>query len=295
MMPCNPGQLVENDYCQPAAATLVCCLSPAELLYSSSRFNCTVKKDMILYPTHHEEGSAMIVKSLLLCISFLFVSTVSAFDLKPAHYRLKMNNDFTTAGSFYVLAGTTAVIGEEPAPRLNSTITASIQSGISMGGFGTTVWSIGLVLQLVSVSMLSSSTTFDEANSAISVGGWGMILSILGPLPSCIGESMAISALNAGTGDYTRYYTRGWSSYGVSWIFTTMAILLNVAATGSGDGAGPLILVAGLTSIGGEIFRGRAAILPIINLNSIKARLASQTYNGIERSGSNGLALVFNY
>jgi len=236
---------------------------------------------------------------VLFSLLLVVVCSVSASRLNYRDYHLKMDIDME-AFRMPAFIGASMSYGEGPGSSgMNPAVSSSIQTGIRLGGLGTTVWSIGCLLQIITVSQAISSMSdnklsSEEASSLANLSLWATVLSVLGPLPSCIGESVAIGTLNASRDNYSRYYTRGWSSYGVSWIFTGTSVVFSSLANSGSDGA-ILGLIGSLLGLTAEAFRGRAAILPIINLSGIKARLSGNIGSDIDGGFRTGAGLSFTF
>jgi hypothetical protein len=165
-----------------------------------------------------------------------------------------------------------------------------IAMGRSLGVVGTVLWSSGKILEGVGIIIFFSG---HDARAGLSFVIPGMILDIIGPIPSCIGEgivmnSMAESGLGAQV-DNIRLQAKGRGYYQVGRVLWGVSFLFNVVA--AGVSAAPLGVIGMIIGGAGEILRGVAAIAPLVRVQKVSNWITFNARPFFDIEGNTGIAL----
>ena len=182
----------------------------------------------------------------------------------------------------------TALHYEEKAPSVSipphSYLEQAFTTGKNMGGFGIIGWITGAAFETVTIFGLGSNPTSESGSWSLITG---ILLEFLSPTLSCAGESIVSNAA-ANSNEHIHIQKAGWEYYGQSYVWFALSIGCYMFSFHT-DSALPII-AGDLLMTTGMVYRGIAAIAPVVNMNKACRKLNISVSPIIDLDGNAGLA-----
>lgn len=208
-----------------------------------------------------------------------------ANGLDPSGFQLALSSginqtaDLPTVSSAFQTPPPAAV-----PPR--SELEQTFNNGKTLGVIGATAWTTGAIIEFFAMLSFISNPDSDAGNGIFATG---LLLELFSPIVSCAGESIAMNAAIGENGNRIDLQKYGWKLYGQSYIWLGLSIGCSYLAFSSDV---PMLLTASsLFLMASMVYRGAAAIAPVVNMNRTKKKLNISAAPTIDSHGNVGLAL----
>ncbi|MBD3345413.1 MAG: hypothetical protein GF401_10165 [Chitinivibrionales bacterium] len=220
---------------------------------------------------------------------FFLVEPIFA-GLNPDSYTLNFDRIYASEEEIFIddsreIADSKASAGNQKVyPVKNAAmeqVNRDIQRGISLAATGTVIHFSGLFLQVLSIPVIISeaSTSGSFPAGGFSLAIIGGLLTMTGPIPSCIGETIVHNSLDSYIHVGYSSAPRGWQHYRAGWVFNGASFLISfiggfMAYEAPSMGMFFTLLSTGL-GIAGEIQWAKAAIKPLIYSKKAEGKVHS--------------------